>query len=1233
MKYSTLTNQEKLQKAYRYGLEPTTLTARTIKSKNLIEENRKVLALADEFKPAYDAFIKKVVAKALPEVKLDFTKYMTLYTSGDKKAYDAFKKKCQGDISEVIDKALPIGRAKINSSEFITKILPEYIRETTGEKADELIELSKSAGMGELLSSFAITRVSSLDKAAVRYLDNLEKYLDNCEKLDKFIQSEYSAEFLGNFKEAEDFIWADYYPAAAAQQGIDFYNTMISGRYDENGNCIAVGYNQMVNEINQKNKSDGVKVRFRKLDMLYKQVLVPQEKKFQIDSISSDKEVRETLLRLNEFLTTQLLFDIYKLVKDTDASEISISGEKIRYISHLITGDYNEIYSSVLDRFIAEKEAYIATVKGTEKKKAKGELNRANTIVNGSVYTLKEVCDISGTDVKTQYCAVLKSKYSDVVAKRSALDESGLLVKDYKIKNNFKHVDLIKSYLDAMNDFKRTLSYILVKEYSDECVEFYAKLVALTENINMAAKATNLIRNYITKKLGDTCVIEGMTFGMPAMTGNKWWTGDKLSKGENLLFVEDNEYYIAIPLYDMPASQIVSDNESDVKGLAFKNKTDSSKNLPRMAFNKATKDAFKAGAEEFIREDAKTAPLCITKEIWDIYVGKTAYKDSVNKGIVSEEERIENAVKLVQYYKDFMKANAEWNIYPINRLKEASEYESVNDFTTDLDALTVSMNKIDIDKAVITKLEESGQLLVFRIYSKKLYKKRKNLDTNAQMLNYFFSDKNLNENTTVRITGAPKIQYSPASVERRVTHAKGSTLVNRYDSNKQRIPEETYLEINQYYDGTYKLEELSADAKNYVESGTAVTHEAAFDIVKDARYTRDRYFIVLGMAKNIQGSTRPSAIKLNEQFDAHVIDGANKLVVTRNKTDLIYYTVFDKLGNVIAEESLNVINGFDYAGALKAADGQRKSEKSDSWEYGATVKELRTAYIELAIAKISRTADEYNAVIIVEKINEAKKRKAMSFDDNALVLFEEKLCNKMADYADRNKDFEEAGSVANPYQLALSSGKDYSHNGIIYKVITNYTDTMCPITGYVNLFNFRNIDRVEDKREFLSRFESIYFDEAAENLYFRFNYLDFDLKNDSGKNKSIGKPDWTLKAGGRRAHKNEYGEYEVINDCLAALKAILHGEGEECRGEIIIENLSNKALNEVFRLFRQTSLYLTFRYKNDYAFISPVLGEIEGINPTQAVALNVHKKFMYDLETRDAKTSDYTGDWLKYAQK
>ena len=1233
MNYNTLTNQEKLQKTYKYGLEPTVLTSRTIKNQNLIEANRKVLALADAFKPAYDAFIKEVISKALPEVKLDFTKFNALYNSNYKKEYDTYKKKCLEDISSAIDKALPIARAKINSSEFIIKILPDYIKSTMGEKAEELIELSSSVGMGELLSSYAITRISSLDKAAVRYIENLEKYINNSEKLDKFICSEYSEEFIKNFKEAEDFIWVDYYPSVSTQKGIDLYNEMLSGKFDKEGNCIARGYNQIVNEVNQKNKSDGVSVRFRKLDFLYKQILVPQEKKFQIESIFSDKEVRETIVKLNEFLTTQLLFEICKLIKDTEPTDIATSGEKIRYLSHLVTGDYNEIYSSVLNGFIAEKEAYIATVKGAEKKKVKSEIARANTIVNSSIYTLQDVCNASGIDVKTKFCSVIKEKYSNVIAKRTALDESGLLSNDYAIKNNFTHVNLIKSYLDALNDFKRTLSNIVVNDYPDECIEFYNKLDELTENLNMSSKATNLIRNYITKKLQDTCIIEGMTFGMPSMTGNKWWVGEKFSKNENLLFIENDEYYIALPLSDMPITAIVCDEPSTVKALAFKNKTDSSKNLPRMAFNKATKEAFKSGAEEFVREDAKTAPICITKEIWDMYEGKTAYKDSVSKGIITEEERIRNAVKLIQYYKDFMKANAEWNIYPIDKLKDATDYESVNDFTTDLDAITVSMNKIDVSKETLTKLEESGQLLVFKIYSQELYKKRNNLDTNAQMLNYFFSDKNLNENTTVRITGAPKIQFSPASIERKVTHAKGSTLVNRYDKNKARIPEETYLELNHYYNGVYKFDELTNDAKEYVNSGLVVTHKATFDIVKDERHTKDRYFIALGMAKNIQGSTRPSAIKLNEKFDEHVIDGANKLVVTRNKTDLIYYTVFDKFGNVIAEESLNIINGYNYAEMLKATDTRRKNEKSDSWEYGATVKDLRTAFIDLAIAKISRVAEEYNAVIIVEKISEGKKKKASSFDDNALVLFEEKLCNKMADYSNRTKAFGESGSVSNPYQLALSTGKDYSHNGIIYKVITNYTDTMCPFTGYVNLFNFRNIDRIEDKREFLSKFEKIYFDETSSNLYYKFNYLDFDLKNDNGKNKSIGKPDWTLKAGGRRVHKNEYGENEVINDCLVFLKAILHEEGEECKGEIVVENLSNKALNEVFRLFRQTSLYLTFRYKNEYTFISPVLGEIKGINPTQAVALNVHKKFLYDFATRESRPSDYTGEWLRYAQK
>ena len=87
----------------------------------------------------------------------------------------------------------------------------------------------------------------------------------------------------------------------------------------------------------------------------------------------------------------------------------------------------------------------------------------------------------------------------------------------------------------------------------------------------------------------------------------------------------------------------------------------------------------------------------------------------------------------------------------------------------------------------------------------------------------------------------------------------------------------------------------------------------------------------------------------------------------------------------------------------------------------------------------------------------------------------------------------------NAYQLATKEINSTKQNGIIFYIPAVWTSKIDPITGFVNLFNLKKVDK-----EFIKKFNFIKFNNQ-EN-YFEFN---FDYKNFSDKS-SGNRTEWTL---------------------------------------------------------------------------------------------------------------------------
>ena len=138
------------------------------------------------------------------------------------------------------------------------------------------------------------------------------------------------------------------------------------------------------------------------------------------------------------------------------------------------------------------------------------------------------------------------------------------------------------------------------------------------------------------------------------------------------------------------------------------------------------------------------------------------------------------------------------------------------------------------------------------------------------------------------------------------------------------VPEEIYKELYNHFNNNGKAE-LSEEAKR-LES--LVCHEAAKDIVKDYRYTYDKFFIHLPMVINFKAGDSNSLNDMILQYisgqnDMHIIG------IDRGERNLIYGSVIDVHGNIVKQKAFNIVGGYDYQEKLKMQEGARQNARKE----------------------------------------------------------------------------------------------------------------------------------------------------------------------------------------------------------------------------------------------------------------------------------------------------------------
>ena len=471
-------------------------------------------------------------------------------------------------------------------------------------------------------------------------------------------------------------------------------------------------------------------------------------------------------------------------------------------------------------------------------------------------------------------------------------------------------------------------------------------------------------------------------------------------------------------------------------------------------------------------------------------------------------------------------------------------------------------------------------------------------------LKNLFSEENLKD-IVLKLNGEAEIFFRKSSIKNPIIHKKGSILVNRtYEAEekdqfgniqivRKTIPENIYQELYKYFNdkSDKELSDEAAKLKNVVGH-----HEAATNIVKDYRYTYDKYFLHMPITINFKAN-KTSFINdrilqyIAKEKDLHVIG------IDRGERNLIYVSVIDTCGNIVEQKSFNIVNGYDYQIKLKQQEGARQIARKE-WKEIGKIKEIKEGYLSLVIHEISKMVIKYNAIIAMEDLSYGFKKGRFKVERQVYQKFETMLINKLNYLVFKDISITENGGLLKGYQLTYIPDKlkNVGHQcGCIFYVPAAYTSKIDPTTGFVNIFKFKDLT-VDAKREFIKKFDSIRYDSDKNLFCFTFDYNNFITQNTV-----ISKSNWSVYTYGVRIKRrfvngrfsNESDTIDITKDMEKTLEMtdINWRDGHDLRQDIIDYEIVQHTF-EIFKLTVQMRNSLSELEDRDYdRLISPVLNE------------------------------------------
>ena len=1225
----------KVQKTLRNELRPTPLTMKHIKQKGIITEDEYKTQQSLELKRIADGYYRDYITHKLNDTNnLDFRNLFEAieekYKKNDKDnrdKLDLVEKSKRGEIAKLLsadDNFKSMFEAKL-----ITQLLPVYVEQNyigeDKEKALETIALFK--GFTTYFTDYFNIRknmfkenggASSICYRIVNvnasiFYDNLKTFMCIKEKAETEIAliEEELTELLDSWR-LEHIFSEDYYNELLAQKGIDYYNQ------------ICGDVNKHMNLYCQQNK---LKANVFKMTKLQKQIMGISEKAFEIPPMyQNDEEVYAAfngfISRLEEVKLIDRLGNVLQNSNIYDTAKIYINARCYTNVSSYVYGGWGVIESAI-ERYWYNTIAGKGQSKAKKIEKAKKDNKFMSVKELDSIVSDYEPAyfnasnmddDNSGRAFSGHGVLGYFNKMSKLLANMSlhtiTYDSGDSLIENKETALN------IKKDLDDIMSIYHWLQTFIIDEVVEKDNAFYAELEDIYYELENVVTLYDRIRNYVTRKPYSTQKFK-LNFASPTLASG--WSRSKEFDNNAIILLRNNKYYIAIfNVNNKPDKQIIKGSEeqrlsTDYKKMVYNLLPGPNKMLPWV----------------FIKSNTGKRDYNPSSYILEGYEKNRHIKSSGNFDINYCHD-------LIDYYKACINKHPEWKNYGF-KFKETTQYNDIGQFYKDVEKQGYSISWAYISEADINRLDEEGKIYLFEIYNKDLSSHSTGKDNlHTMYLKNIFSEDNL-KNICIELNGNAELFYRKSSMKRNITHKKDTVLVNKTYINEAGVrvslTDEDYIKVYNYYNNDYVID-VEKD-KKLVEILERIGHRKnPIDIIKDKRYTEDKYFLHFPITINYGVDDENINAKMIEYIAKH--NNMNVIGIDRGERNLIYISVINNKGNIIEQKSFNLVNNYDYKNKLKNMEKTRDNARKN-WQEIGKIKDVKNGYLSGVISKIARMVVDYNAIIVMEDLNRGFKRGRFKVERQVYQKFENMLISKLNYLVFKEKKADENGGILKGYQLtylpksALQIGKQC---GCIFYVPAAYTSKIDPATGFINIFDFKKYSgsainaKVKDKKEFLMSMNSIRYVNEGSAEYEKIGHrqlfaFSFDYNNFKTYNVSIPVNEWTTYTYGERIKKlykdGRWSGSEVLN-LTEDLIELMEQYGIEYKdGHDIREDISH--MDEMRNADFICNLFEKFKYTVQ---LRNSKSEAEGDDYDRLVSpvLNSHNGFFDSSDYKENEKSD-----------
>ena len=1229
--YEELTGLYSLTKTISLALNPIGETLRHIEEKGFIAQDEQRAEDYKKVKDIIDRYHKYFITMCLDGFKFstdNLMKYVALAEDAkrDKKAFDGVKAQLRKEIVGAFSKNKTYG--DLFGEKLIKQHLPNFV---TDENEKRLV-----ASFNEFTTYFEkfhkcrenmYSDEAKSTAIAHRLIhENLPMFYDNMKSFKKIAAcedcidfAEFEAAFLEEFKEFKvehlaDIFQLEYFNNTLTQRKIDFYKLVIGGKVLEDGTKLK-GVNEYVNLYNQQHKD----ARLPLLKPLYKMILsdkvalswLPEEFKSDEEMVEAIQEMHKNLKGTLTDSAENNLRDLLLNMGKYDLAHIYIANDLgLRDISQNIFGQY-DVYTSALKQALRNEyapttdecqnlELYDERINKLFKSRTSFSIAELNSLADCDHTIENHFKQLGAAERNGKQEIDLFSQIETAYAKASDI----LSGKHGNIGQSEVETALVKNLLDAYKSLQHFIKPLL--GHGDEAEkdnEFDAKLRAAWDALDIINPLYNKVHNWLTRKPYSTEKIKLNFENAQLLHG---WDKNKETVNTSVLLRKDGMYYLAI--MNMKAKNAFACDELPSDGdcyekIDYKQIPKAKMNLPRVLLPPKNID--------------KYAP---SEEIKDIY-SKRTYRKGKNFNL-------EHCRRLIDFFKRSITKHKDWKNFQFI-FSPTEKYECISSFYNEVEQQAYMLDFRKVSVAYINQLVESGKLYLFQIWNKDFSKFSKGMpNMHTLYWKQLFDERNLAD-VVYKLNGQAEVFYRKRSLklEETTVHQAHQPIPNKNKQNEKRQSQFNY------------------------------------DIVKNRRFTVDKFLFHVPIVLNFKATGDDD---INDKVLEIIRNNGIKHVIgiDRGERHLLYLSLIDLKGNIIKQMTLNdIVNeyrGHTYATNYKDLLAEREDNRTEArrnWKRIDNIKEIKQGYLAQVVHIISKMIVEYKAIVILEDLNMGFMRRWQKIERSVYEQFEKSLIEKLNYYVDKQKDEKEVGGLLHALQLTskFKSFKELGkQSGCLFYVPAWNTSKIDPVTGFVNLFDTKNV-KGEKARAFFSNFDAIRYNAEKDWFEFAFNYSNFTNKAKDTRE------EWTLCTHGtsirtfRNPSKiNHWDSEEVV--LTDEFKKVFEEAGIDICGNLKNAICALKEKAHLEKLMQLMKLLLQMRNSKpntevDY-MISPVADEQGNFydsrcgnsalpdNADANGAYNIARKGLWVIkqirETPAGKRPDWAiknKEWLKFAQQ